>query len=62
MRKGENVGIDLHQLAQWPTGPLTCVLIGGAQPIDGWWTPVAQRYKEEVGASGTRYEVYRRSQ
>jgi hypothetical protein len=42
--------------------PLTCGLIGGAQPIDGWWAPVAQRYKEEVGANGTGHEVRRRSQ
>jgi hypothetical protein len=45
-----------------PTGPLTCALIGGAQPIDGWWAPIAQCYKEDVGASGTRYEVRRCSQ
>jgi hypothetical protein len=57
-----SVGIDLHQLAQRPTGPLNCALIGGAQPIDGWWAPVAQRYKDEVGASGTSDEVHRRLQ
>jgi hypothetical protein len=37
----------------WPNGQfgtLIRALIGGAQPNHGWWAPVAQRYKEEVGA------------
>jgi hypothetical protein len=26
-------------------------LVGGAQPIHGWWAPIAQCYKERVGAT-----------
>jgi hypothetical protein len=26
----------------------------------GWWPPVVQHYKREVGARGSRYEVHRR--
>jgi hypothetical protein len=26
-------------------------MVGGAQPIHGWWAPVAQCYKERVGAT-----------
>jgi hypothetical protein len=46
----------------WPNGqfgPLNRALIGGAQPNHGWWPPIAQRYKEEGGGRGTRYEVHR---
>jgi hypothetical protein len=55
-------GRMLKLISTRPTRPLTYALIGGAQPIDDWWAPVAQRYKEKVGARGTRYKVRRRSQ
>ena len=36
--------------------PWIRALIGGAQPLHGWWAPVAQHHKREVGAEarGTR--------
>ena len=54
------VGIDLHPLAQRPTGPLTSRPDRGPIPRRGWWAPVAQPYKEEVGTDGSEYEVHRR--
>jgi hypothetical protein len=29
----------------------------GAQPNNGWWAPVAQRYIKEVGSRGLSHEV-----
>ena len=55
--KGENVSIDLHQLAQRQIGPLTRVLIGDAQPKMRLVGPIAQPYKVEVGIRGSRYEL-----
>ena len=54
------VGIDLYRLAQRPTNPLTSRPDWGASPRRGWWAPIAQPYKEEVGAKGSGYEVRRR--
>ena len=55
--KGENVGIDLHQLAQRPTGPLTSRPDRGPSPRRGWWAPVAQPIKRRWGltAQVTRF-------
>ena len=39
---------------------LTRALIGGAQPMEGWWALVAQPHKREVRTSGTTHEVHRR--
>jgi hypothetical protein len=40
--------------------PLDHALIGGAQPIHGWWAPDVLRYKKKgVGAAGTRPKVRR---
>ena len=47
--------------AQRTKWTLTRALIGGAQPMEGWWAaPVAQPHKREVRTSGTTYEVHRR--
>ena len=46
--------------AQRTKWTLTHALIGGAQPIEGWWAPVAQPHKREVRTSGTTHEVHRR--
>jgi len=54
------VGIDLHQLAQRPTNLLTYRPDRGPSPRRGWWAPVAQSYKEEVGTDGSGYEIRRR--
>jgi hypothetical protein len=43
--------------AQWLDVTLDRTLIGCAQPITGWWAPVAALYRE-VGAGCTRYEVH----
>ena len=40
--------------AQRTKWTLTRALIGGAQPMEGWWAPVAQPHKREVRTSGTR--------
>ena len=45
--------------AQRTKWTLTRALIGGAQPMEGWWAPVAQPHKREVRTSGTTYEVRR---
>jgi hypothetical protein len=55
-----SVRIDLHQLVQWPTNPLTSRPDWGPSPRRGWWAPVAQPYKEEVGTGSSRHEVHRR--
>ena len=39
--------------AQRTKWTLTRALIGGAQPMEGWWAPVAQPHKREVRTSGT---------
>ena len=50
--KQESVSIDLHQLAQRQTGPLTHVLIGDAQPNRRLVGPRrAVPYIEEVGTT-----------
>jgi len=53
----ETVGIDLHQLAQRPTGPLTSRPDRGPSPRRGWWAPVAQPIKRRWGltAQDTRF-------
>jgi hypothetical protein len=54
--------IDLRGPAQrlGPHSLLDRALIGGAQPIHGWWAPDALRYiKKGVGAAGTRSKVRR---
>jgi len=44
--KGENV-----RLISGPSRfPMDRALIGGAQPIHGWWAPDALRYKKRSGA------------
>ena len=43
------VGIDLHQLAQRPTGPLTSRPDRGPSPRRGRWAPVAQPIKRRWG-------------
>ena len=55
--KGENVGIDLHQLAQRPTGPLTSRPDRGPSPRRGWWALVTQPIKRRWGltAQVTRF-------
>ena len=58
---GNHVSIDLHQLAQRRTGPLTRVLIGDAQP--NRWLVGPRRavpYIEEVGTTALDNEVCRR--
>jgi hypothetical protein len=37
--------------AQRPSRARSRGLVGGAQPIHGWWAPIAQCYIEEVGAT-----------
>ena len=39
--------------AQRTKWTLTRALIGGAQPMEGWWAPVARPHKREVRTSGT---------
>jgi hypothetical protein len=41
--------------------PLSRALIGGAQPLHGWWAPVTSAYKEVGGpdAHSTRFTVRR---
>ena len=55
--RGRMLDSSLPQWAQRPIGPLTHALIGGVQPKQGWWAPVAQCHIEEVGttAQGTRF-------
>jgi hypothetical protein len=43
----------------WGLIPLDRALIGGAQPLHGWWAPDALRYIKGVGAAGSRNEVRR---
>ena len=43
--------------AQRTKWTLTRALIGGAQPMEGWWAPVAQPHKREVRTSDTTDEV-----
>ena len=45
--------------AQRTKWTLTGALIGGAQPMEGWWAPVARPHKREVRTSGTNDEVHR---
>jgi len=45
--------------AQRTKWTLTRALIGGAQPMEGWWAPVAQPHKREVRTNGTNDEVHR---
>jgi hypothetical protein len=56
--------IDLPETTWTPTGPMGLLShapwSGAFQPIRRWWAPVALRYKEKVGASGTRHEDHRR--
>jgi hypothetical protein len=46
--------LQQHKLVNSISLPLLArsrALVGGAQPIHGWWAPVAQCYKERVGAT-----------
>ena len=40
-------------------GPWINALIGGVQPLHGWWAPVAQHYKKRCGDQGSKDEVDR---
>ena len=44
--------------AQRTKWTLTRALIGGAQPMEGWWAPVAQLHKREMRTSGTNDEIH----
>ena len=60
---GWTVGIDLHQLSQRTTGPLTSRPDRGPSPRRGWWAPVAQPIKRRWGlmAPDTRFACRRYS-
>ena len=47
-------------MAQRTTGPLTSRPDREPSPRRGWWAPVTQHYKEEVGTGGSGHEVHRR--
>jgi len=51
--RGRMLDWSQTQTNDWGLFPLDRALIGGAQPIHGWWAPDALRYKNRSG--GRRY-------
>jgi len=58
--KGDGgVSVDLSSPSQRTSWALTSRPDRGHPTLHAWWAPVALRYKERWGASGSQYEVHR---